>query len=161
MLPSVSVDTLLYNLFTFLPESVLTAAIVVLLLLRLITALDHAHLGVLALLATIAAFAVGVVGWAAGAPGGDAFTGMLVCDNFTLFARLVLLAATGLTILLTLMTGIPDAEDSADFYVLLLGGTLGMLFMASANHLLMAYIAVEMASLPSYALAGFLKGKRM
>src|SRR5437764_10029036 len=32
--------------------------------------------------------------------------------------------------------------------------------MASANHLLMAYIAVEMASLPSYALAGFLKGKR-
>src|SRR5262249_13750564 len=47
-----------------------------------------------------------------------------------------------------------------DFYVLLLGGTLGMLFMASANHLLMAYIAVEMASLPSYALAGFLKGKR-
>src|SRR5262249_23328330 len=102
----------------------------------------------------------GVLGWVAGAPGGDAFTGMLVGDNFTLFARLVLLAAAGLTILLTLMTGIPDAEDSADFYVLLLGGTLGMLFMASANHLLMAYIAVEMASLPSYALAGFLKGKR-
>src|SRR5207247_4724168 len=60
----------------------------------------------------------------------------------------------------TLQTGIPDREDSADFHVLLLGGTLGMMLMASANHLLMAYIAVEMASLPSYALAGFLKGKR-
>src|SRR5919201_1515558 len=71
-----------------------------------------------------------------------------------------LLEAAALTVVLTLLSGIPDAEDSADFHVLLLGGTLGMLFMASANHLLMAYIAVEMASLPSYALAGFLKGKR-
>ena len=44
--------------------------------------------------------------------------------------------------------------------MLLLGGTLGMMLMASANHLLMVYIAVEMASVPSYALAGFLKGKR-
>ena len=41
-----------------------------------------------------------------------------------------------------------------------LGGTLGMLLMASANHLLMVFIGVEMASLPSYALAGFLKGQR-
>src|SRR5437879_7688488 len=35
-----------------------------------------------------------------------------------------------------------------------------MSLMASATHLLMVYIGVEMASLPSYALAGFLKGKR-
>jgi NADH-quinone oxidoreductase subunit N len=34
-----------------------------------------------------------------------------------------------------------------------------MMLMASANHLLMVFLAVEMASLPSYALAGFLKGK--
>src|SRR5581483_9211201 len=84
----------------------------------------------------------------------------LVSDSLTLFARLVLLGAAALTIALTLLTGIPDREDSGDFHVLLLGGTLGMLLMASANHLLMAYIAVEMASLPSYALAGFLKGQR-
>ena len=32
--------------------------------------------------------------------------------------------------------------------------------MASSNHLLMVFLAVEMASLPSYALAGFLKGRR-
>jgi NADH-quinone oxidoreductase subunit N len=35
-----------------------------------------------------------------------------------------------------------------------------MCLMASANHLLMVFIGVEMASLPSYALAGFLKGRR-
>jgi NADH-quinone oxidoreductase subunit N len=36
-----------------------------------------------------------------------------------------------------------------------------MMLMSSASHLLMVYIAVEMASLPSYALAGFLKGRRL
>src|SRR5207248_8639013 len=65
-----------------------------------------------------------------------------------------------LTVLRTVLTAIPDREDSADFYALLLGGTLGMLLMASADHLMVVFIAVEMASLPSYALAGFLKGKR-
>src|SRR6185295_4508047 len=41
-----------------------------------------------------------------------------------------------------------------------LGATIGMSLMASSNHLLMVFIGVEMASLPSYALAGFLKGRR-
>src|SRR5262249_11845651 len=70
------------------------------------------------------------------------------------------LGFAALLVWLSLLTGIPDREDSADFYCLLLGATLGMSLMASANHLLMVYIAVEMASLPSYALAGFLKGRR-
>ena len=69
-------------------------------------------------------------------------------------------AFTGLVICLSLLTGIPDREDSGDFYCLLLGAVVGMLLMASANHLLMVFIGVEMASLPSYALAGFLKGRR-
>src|SRR5262249_28815906 len=86
--------------------------------------------------------------------------GMLRFDGFTVFFRMFLCGFAALTIWLTRLTGIPDAEDSPDFYVLLLGATLGMALMASANHLLMVYIAVEMASLPSYAMAGFLKGRR-
>ena len=35
-----------------------------------------------------------------------------------------------------------------------------MSIMASSNHLLMVFIGIEMASLPSYAMAGFLKGRR-
>ena len=88
------------------------------------------------------------------------FGGMLTSDACGGFVRVVVLAAALLTVLLTLLTGIPDTDDSADFHALLLGGTLGMMLMASANHLLMVFIAVEMASLPGYALAGFLKGKK-
>jgi NADH-quinone oxidoreductase subunit N len=86
--------------------------------------------------------------------------GMLRFDGFTVFFRIFLCTFTAFTIWLTRLTGIPDNEDSPDFYTLLLGATLGMSLMASSNHLLMVYIAVEMASLPSYAMAGFLKGRR-
>jgi NADH-quinone oxidoreductase subunit N len=88
------------------------------------------------------------------------FNGLLVYDYLTIFLRCFLLAFAALMIWLTSVTGIPDREDSADFYTLLLGATLGMMIMASANHLLMVFIGVEMASLPSYALAGFLKGRK-
>ncbi len=88
------------------------------------------------------------------------FSGLLVYDHMTVFLRCLLLGFAALMIWLTLLTRIPDREDSADFYVLLLGTTLGMMLMASANHLMMIFIAVEMASVPSYALAGFLKGRR-
>lgn len=93
-------------------------------------------------------------------PQQEMFSGLLVYDNFTVFLRLFLFGFTSLIIWLSLLTGIPDREDSADFHCLLLGSVLGMSMMASANHLLMVYIGVEMASLPSYALAGFLKGRR-
>ena len=43
---------------------------------------------------------------------------------------------------------------------LILGAVLGMCLMASANHLLIVFLAVEMASVPSYALAGILRDRR-
>jgi NADH-quinone oxidoreductase subunit N len=154
----------------FLPELILCGAIVLLLLLRLFRGLDRVHLGWVALVLSACAVVAAWGQWQGlfglKTPGdfdGDKlgiFTGLLVYDNFTVFLRLFLLFFAALMVWLSLLTGIPDREDSADFYCLLLGATLGMCLMASANHLLMVFLAVEMASLPSYALAGFLKGKR-
>jgi NADH-quinone oxidoreductase subunit N len=42
----------------------------------------------------------------------------------------------------------------------MLGATLGMCLMASANHLMTVFLAVEMASVPSYVMAGIIKGRR-
>jgi len=148
------------DLLMFLPELVLCVGIVSLLLARLLPILDRAHLGGLALATvTVALFAAGAQ-VAGGEWSGPYFAGMLSSDAFAGLVRCFILAAALLTILLSQLTGIPDAADSADFHTLLLGGTLGMLLMTSANHLLMIFIAVEMASLPGYALAGFLKGKK-
>ena len=150
------------DLNLFLPELVVCGGIVLLLLCRLVKWFDRAHLGGLAAGVVAAALAVAVMNLADGlnAKPVSYFSVLLVGDAFGGYVRVLILAAALLTIVLTKLTRIPDADDSADFYVLLLGGTLGMLLMTSANHLLMVFIAVEMASLPSYALAGFLKGRK-
>ncbi|HEX4148301.1 MAG TPA: NADH-quinone oxidoreductase subunit N [Pirellulales bacterium] len=87
------------------------------------------------------------------------FDGLLVYDTLTVYFRSVLLVFGVLFLFLTRLSGIPDREDSPDFYTLVLGGTLGMCIMASANHLFMVFLGIEMASVPSYALAGMLKGR--
>lgn len=169
------VDDWIVDLFAFLPELVLCATIVLLLILRMLPTFRRVHLGWVALALTLAALALSWIQWSGvlsdiikqpgeldpvGKAHDKMFGHMVVYDNFTIFFRLFLLSFTSLLIWLSMLTRIPDREDSADFYCLILGSTLGMILMASANHLLMAYIAVEMTSLPSYALAGFLKGKR-
>ncbi|HXG12513.1 MAG TPA: NADH-quinone oxidoreductase subunit N [Gemmataceae bacterium] len=152
----------LANCRDFLPELILCGAIVLMLLLRLFNAFNRWHLGWVALILTLAALGVSGGQWfeSHSLTGTPLFGGLLVYDQFTIFLRLFVLGFTALVIWLTLLTGIPDREDSADFYSLLLGAAVGMMLMASSNNLLMVFIAVEMASLPSYALAGFLKGRR-
>ena len=88
------------------------------------------------------------------------FTGLLVQDLFSVYFRVFLTLFLILTIALTVLTGIPDNEDSPDFYSLLFGATIGMMIMASANNLLMLFLGVEMASVPSYVMVGFLKGRK-
>ncbi|MFL5341556.1 MAG: NADH-quinone oxidoreductase subunit N [Gemmataceae bacterium] len=173
-----SMETLLFrDLSAFLPELLLCAGIVSMLLLRLLPR-SRGHMGSVALIVTALGFVAAFLtagaddGWFSGVPmmkefgmpllqsRENVFGRMLVIDHLTNYVRLVLFGFGVLVTWLTVLTGIPDAEDSADFYTLLLGGLLGMSLMASTNHLLMVFIAVEMASLPSYALAGFLKGRR-
>ncbi len=151
---------LLQDCWAFMPELILCGTIVLMLLMRLVRAFDRWHLGTEALVLTVAALFVSLYQWRLDFTATPAFGGLLLYDNFTIFLRLFLFGFAALVIWLSLLTGIPDTEDSADFYSLLLGATVGMSLMASANHLLMVFIAVEMASLPSFALAGFLKGKR-
>jgi NADH-quinone oxidoreductase subunit N len=163
-------DSLSRDLVAFAPELLICAGIVLLLLVRLFRVFDRTHLGWIALVVMLGALGMACMQWSGRDYGYDPrdaretsldlFTGLLVFDNFTIFAKLFLFGFTALVIFLTLLTGIPDREDSADFHVLLLGATLGMTIMASANHLLMVFIGIEMASVPSYALAGFLKGRR-
>ena len=158
------------DMLAFGPELLLCAGIVLLLVARLVPLLDRHHLGWVSLVITVGALLFAWAQWDREAgydprAGGnlaslDIFTGLLVYDSFAIFIKMFLFAFAALVVFLSLLTGIPDREDSADFHVLLLGATVGMSIMASANHLLMIFIGIEMASLPSYAMSGFLKGRR-
>jgi len=171
ILPMIDISNVRLSTLDFLPELVLCIAIVLLLVFRLFKAFDKTHLGLITLVLTLFALTLSVLQWLdvfMKAPSnrnavlmfGDRDSGMLIYDYFTVYLRCFLYAFTALVIWLSLLTGIPDREDSGDFYCLLLGAVVGMALMASSCHLLMVFIAIEMASLPSYALVGFLKGKR-
>jgi NADH-quinone oxidoreductase subunit N len=153
---------LAHDLARFAPELVLAGTIVSLLVAKLFSSLDRVHLTPFAVAGT--AVALGFLVWQfvepTRFPDGPAFAGLLALDPPAGFVRAIVLTAALVVLTLGWITGLPDREDAADFGTLLLGATLGMLLMASANHLLIVFLAIEMASLPSYALAGFLKGKR-
>jgi NADH-quinone oxidoreductase subunit N len=165
-------DDTMRSLELFSPELTIIATIVLLLFARLFNADRRFPGSVVAILGTITALGLaaylftgfrdvetsGISGRAAVTD--PLFTGLLLYDPFTAFFRIFLLLFLLFVEYLTVVSGIPDQEDAPDFYVLLLGSTLGMMLMASANHLLMIFLAVEMTSVPSYAMVGFLKGRR-
>jgi NADH-quinone oxidoreductase subunit N len=90
----------------------------------------------------------------------EIFSGMLVYDSFSVYMRALLLLFVVLFTVFTQVTGVPSLATQGEFYVLILGAVLGMCLMVSANHMLMVFLGFEMASVPSYALAGFLKHRR-
>ncbi len=160
-------DTLAVSLPLFRPELCLVAAIVLVLVCRMLPGLRRLDSGLVALGGVCFALWYAWVDLRAvrGDFGGsvlrqELFGGLLVFDTWTAYLRFLLVGFLVLYIPFTKVSGIPDDEDGADFYTLVLGATLGMCLMASANHLLMVFMAVEMASVPSYALAGLLKGRR-
>ncbi len=167
-------DTLAVSLPLFRTELCLAATIVLVLLCRMLPVLRRLDSGLVALGGVCFALwyawndlrGIPVAGLpdagadAAGLVRQELFGGLLVFDSLTAYIRFLLMGFLALYIPFTKASGIPDHEDGADFYTLVLGATLGMCLMASANHLLMVFMAVEMASVPSYALAGLLKGRK-
>ena len=148
----------------FAPETILCATILVILITRVPRWGGRLHSFWLALagsaLGLYFAYPWQHLADPASLPRYELFTGMLVYDPLTVYFRSFLLVFVVLFTVFTRLSGIPDRQDAADFYCLVLGATLGMCLMASANHLLMVFLAVEMASVPSYALAATLKGRR-
>ena len=165
------------SLPSFLPELILTGTIVAMLLVRILS-WNKASQRVAQALAAWLPLIGAVLALAATTPwfylsanppadlpnlanvGQELFGGMLIYDPLTIYFRSLLLVFVVLFVIFTQLSGIPDREDAADFYTLVLGSTIGMCLMASANHLLIVFLGVEMASVPSYALAGMLKGRR-
>src|SRR5690606_15771183 len=91
------------------------------------------------------------------------FRGLLVADPMSAFwkgALLVFVIGIVLMWFGTVASGMHDG-DGPEFFALLVGATLGMSLMAGTTNLLMLFMVVELASLPSYVLAGFRKTHRL
>jgi NADH-quinone oxidoreductase subunit N len=83
------------------------------------------------------------------------FGGMLVVNPLTDFVKIALLILTVFTILISVSGKFTD--HVGEYLSLILLGTIGLMFLVSAEDLLMIFIALEFASLSLYILTAFNK----
>lgn len=147
----------LESLSYFFPEIILTATILLLIVVDLFSPGRRAVATIAvigcagSLLATFALYS---------APSGWLFQRMIVLDNFSLFFKVLSLVAAILVIWMSLGSYEIRQVHQGEYYTLLLTCALGIFFMASASNLLIAYLSLELVSLTSYVLTGFLPHNR-
>ena len=81
-------------------------------------------------------------------------------DSFGIVLRSLLMLFVVLFVTFTRVSGVPNDDDATEFYVMILGATIGLCIMVTANHALMVFLGIEMASVPCYVLAGILRHRR-
>jgi len=85
----------------------------------------------------------------------QSFGGMFVLDDFAVFFKVLVLIASGLSIVIA--QDYMESQQIArfEYSVLILLATVGMLMMISANDLIALYLGLEMQSLALYVVASF------
>ena len=111
-------------------------------------------LGAVALIGALAS--LGAVYVQAGSPG-EAFSHMVRVDNFSIFFHAVILVIVLLSILSSFEYMEQQGIRAGEYYGLILLGAAGMCLMTSAVELVLIFIALEISSISTYILAGFLR----
>jgi NADH-quinone oxidoreductase subunit N len=143
---------------TLLPVLIVVGTAVLVLLLDLLPPRhSKAHLGTLSLGGLVGALLATIATWGGR---GRAFRDMVVLDNYALFVHIVIGYAAALVVLVS-MDYLPRAgAESGEFYALVLFSTSGMMLLASANDLIVVFLAVELMSLSLYVLSGLFKWRQ-
>ena len=115
--------------------------------------------GALASLAVTVWFVVAGVGHADTGGAVTLFADAIIVDTMSLFFTAIFASVTALVVVAA-HDYFDDHAHPAAFYSLTLFAATGMSLLAVANSLAVVFVALEMVSLPSYALVAFLKSNR-
>jgi len=88
------------------------------------------------------------------------FGNSVVIDPFFVFFSALFLASTALVILLSVRYMEIEGEQHGEYYALMLLATIGMMFLACGNDLIVLFIGLETMALAFYVLSGFLRRDR-
>jgi len=142
----------------FLPEIVLTVAATLVMVLEPLTGQRSKRaLGYVAQAGLWLALAAALV---AHRRPGPAFSGMLLIDGFATFFRLLVIAVGILIVLCSYGYLRREAAERGEYYALLLYSVAGQCIMASADELIVIFIGLEISSISSYVLAGYLRNDK-
>jgi NADH-quinone oxidoreductase subunit N len=146
------------ELLRFLPEIILTLTGVLLMVLEAVVGQRWAKLyGNLSLLGLAGALAAAIA--AAGNPG-PAFSGMLLADGFAAFFRSLVIVVGILTVLASYRFLAREGAETAEYHALIVFSVAGQCVMVTANDLIMIFIGLEISSIASYVLAGYLRNDK-
>jgi NADH-quinone oxidoreductase subunit N len=145
--------TSLPSLHPILPELVVAIAAIVLLMAgvfgRQKSVGSITWAAVIVLLAAAAIEHWGTVGRV------ETFGGQLVVDGFARFSKQLVLLASAISLALAAVWMRREQLERAEFPVLVMLATLGMVLMISANNLISLYLSLELQSLSLYVLAAY------
>ncbi|MBS7828975.1 NADH-quinone oxidoreductase subunit N [Wohlfahrtiimonas chitiniclastica] len=144
------------DFIAILPEIILTVAVVGILLLECISKQSRIMtIHLVSMVAILAAFVVLLTVVPTGTEPLYFWNSEIVLTGINGQLKSAML----LVVLLGLIYSFPKLSetnlDHAEYYVLILLSTIGMLVLVSANTLLMVYLGLELMSLPMYALVAF------
>ncbi|MCZ6796153.1 MAG: NADH-quinone oxidoreductase subunit N [Planctomycetota bacterium] len=92
-----------------------------------------------------------------GAGSGSLFLGMLSFDAFSDFYKLFFLLGTIPVILLSYLSEKLQDRSMGEYYGILLAAVFGAMLMASSTHFLMLFMSLELLSICSYVLVGYVR----
>ncbi len=143
------------ELFRFSPELLLIAVGTLLMILEAITTPAQKRLlPAVAFVSLLVALGLAVFG--ASDPG-PAFNGLLQVDGFATFFRVLVLAIGAVVILMSTNYLRQADHQGGEYYALVLFSIVGQCLMATANELIMIFIGIEVSSIATYVLAGYLR----
>ena len=90
----------------------------------------------------------------------SAFYDMVTVDSFSLFFNLLFLSSAALTITISYQYLEVEEEQRGEYYALILFATSGMMFMAGAIDLVSLFVGLELMSVSTYILVGFLRQQK-
>ncbi len=142
------------NLELFIPELILAASAIAVILLDLFVQ-RKGVLAVVSLAGLVISAGFTIAMW--GGSSQTIFNNMLAVDSFAVFFKLLFLVIAALVILATTDYASKFAQFRGEYYALVLLSALGMMLMAATTELISIYIALELTSISLYVLVGFLK----
>lgn len=151
-------STVASQLYTgaILPESIVILTLVVVLVGDLILGRARSgwlpYVAIAGLLGSIVAL---YFGW--DNPNPIAFLGAFNSDNLSILFRGIIALSTAFTIMMSVRYVERSGTALSEFISILLTATLGGMFLSGANELVMIFISLEMLSISSYLLTGYMK----
>ncbi|HXE16482.1 MAG TPA: NADH-quinone oxidoreductase subunit NuoN [Stellaceae bacterium] len=144
----------LHNFISALPEIFLAVSAMALLMLGVFQSEARAAREVSWLGVVVLVIAIFMVGAQSGVRH-VTLSGMFVTDAFSIFAKILVLIGSALSLILSVRYNEREKIARFEFPVLVLLATAGMLMMISANDLLALYVGLELQSLALYIVASF------